>query len=72
VMRPVDIIRSATTIAARLLRLEGQVGTLAPGAFADLILVDGDPLRDLSLLGGQGRHLAIIMRAGRFHKQSLH
>jgi imidazolonepropionase-like amidohydrolase len=72
VMRPIEIIRSATTIAARLLRLEGKVGTLAAGAFADLLLVDGDPLRDLSLLEGQGRHLAMIMRAGRFHKLRLH
>jgi imidazolonepropionase-like amidohydrolase len=71
VMSPIDIIRSATTVAARLLRLEGKVGTLAPGAFADLLLVDGDPLRDLSLLDNQGRHLSLIMKAGRFHKASL-
>jgi imidazolonepropionase-like amidohydrolase len=71
VMPPIDIIRSATTVAARLLRLEGKVGTLAAGAFADLILVDGDPLRDLALLAGQGRHLPLIMSAGRFHKRSL-
>jgi imidazolonepropionase-like amidohydrolase len=72
VTRPIDIIRSATAIAARLLRLEGKVGTLAAGAFADLLVVEGDPLRDLSLLEGQGRHLAVIMRAGRFHKLRLH
>ena len=63
--------RSATSIPAQILRLEGKVGTLAPGAFADLLLVDGDPLEDLSLLEGQGRHLAIIMQAGRFHKRRL-
>jgi imidazolonepropionase-like amidohydrolase len=71
-MAPIEIIRSATTIAACLLRLEGKVGTLAPGAFADLILVDGDPLQDLALLGDQGKHLSIIMRGGRFHKRSPH
>ena len=70
-MRPIEIIRSATTIPAQILRLEGKVGTLQPGAWADLLLVDGDPLDDLSLLEDQGRHLSIIMQAGRFHKRRL-
>jgi imidazolonepropionase-like amidohydrolase len=71
VVSPIEIIRSATTIPARILRLEGKVGTLMPGAWADLLLVDGDPLKDLSLLGDQGRHLSVIMQAGRFHKRRL-
>src|SRR5499426_2032730 len=71
VVSPIEIIRSATTIAAQILRLEGKVGTLMEGAWADLLLVDGDPLADLSLLEDQGRHLAIIMKAGRFHKRRL-
>src|SRR5215510_1763145 len=72
VVAPIEIIRSATSIPARILRLEGKVGTLAPGAFADLVIVDGDPLKDLALLDGQGKHLSIIMQAGRFHKRRLH
>ncbi len=72
VVAPIDIIRSATTIPAQILRHEGKVGTLMPGAFADLLLVDGDPLQDLALLDGQGRHLAVIMKAGKFHKRRLH
>ena len=62
----------ATTIAAQVLRLEGKVGTLVPGAYADLLVVDGDPLQDLSLLEDQGKHLSVIMKAGRFHKRRLH
>ena len=38
--------------------MQGKVGTLQPGAFADVILVDGDPLKDLALLGDQGKHLS--------------
>jgi len=64
VVTPIEIIRSATTIPAQILRLEGKVGTLQGGAWADLLLVDGDPLDDLSLLEDQGRHLSIIMKAG--------
>jgi imidazolonepropionase-like amidohydrolase len=71
VVSPIEIIRSATTIAAQVLRLEGKVGTLREGAWADLLLVDGDPLADLALLDDQGRHLSIIMQAGRFHKRRL-
>jgi len=71
VVSPIEIIRSATSIAAQILRLEGKVGTLMAGAWADLLLVDGDPLADLALLQDQGRHLSIIMQAGRFHKRRL-
>ena len=47
-------------------------GRLQPGAFADLLVVDGDPLKDLALLEDQGKHLSVIMKAGRFHKRRLH
>jgi imidazolonepropionase-like amidohydrolase len=68
---PIEIIRSATTVGAKVLRHEGKLGTLKAGAFADLILVDGDPLKDLGLLQDQGRHLSLIMKVGRFHKNRL-
>jgi imidazolonepropionase-like amidohydrolase len=71
VLPAIDIIRSATTIGAQLLRMEGKLGCLKPGAFADLLLVDGDPLKDLSLLTRQGRHLPVIMKGGRFIKNRL-
>jgi imidazolonepropionase-like amidohydrolase len=61
---PADVIRSATTINAELLGRPGELGVIAPGAFADLLLVDGDPLRDISILDGQGEHLDLIARAG--------
>lgn len=64
------VIASATAVAARLCRMEGRIGVVAPGALADLIVVDGDPLRDLSLLTGQGRHLSLIMKGGRVMKRA--
>ena len=72
VVSPIEIIRSATTIGAKLLRMEGKLGCLKPGALADLIVVDGDPLKDLSLFQEQGRRLSVIMKGGRFHKRTLH
>jgi imidazolonepropionase-like amidohydrolase len=72
VLQSAEIIRSATTIGAEVVRMEGKLGCLKPGAFADLLVVDGDPLKDLKLLQDEGRHLSVIMKGGRFHKNRLH
>ena len=71
VVSPIEIIRSATTIGAEILRMPGKLGTLQPGAFSDAIVVDGNPLKDLALLGDQGKHLSLIMKAGQLHKNQL-
>jgi imidazolonepropionase-like amidohydrolase len=65
VQHPADILRSATTVAARLLRMEGQVGVVAPGASADLLVVDGDPLQDIATLTDPQRRLKLVMARGR-------
>lgn len=71
VLKPIEIIRQATTIGARILRQEGKLGVVEPGAHADLIAVDGNPLKKLELFLDQGAHLPMIMKAGRFHKNAL-
>ena len=71
VLTPLEIIRSATLVGARLCRLEGQAGVLAEGAFADLLVVEGNPLDDINLLGGDGAHMAMIMANGRIVKNTL-
>jgi len=68
-MAPFDIIRSATIVNAELLNRAGELGIVAPGARADLIAVDGDPLADISMLDGQGEHLTHIMKDGVFYKR---
>jgi imidazolonepropionase-like amidohydrolase len=70
-MSPFDIIRSTTTINAELLNRSGELGVVVPGARADLIVIDGDPLADISLLDGQGEHLTHIMKDGVFYKRAL-
>ena len=72
VMPVIEVIRSATTIAAEVIRRPGKLGCIAPGAWADLIVVDDDPLGDVTLLEGQGRHMPVIMKGGAFHKMRLH
>ena len=66
-----EVIASATRINARILRQEGVIGTIAAGALADLIVVDGDPLADIELLQGQGERLVAIMKNGQFFKNEL-
>jgi imidazolonepropionase-like amidohydrolase len=68
-MSPFDIIRSATIVNSELLNRSGELGIVAPGALADLIAVDADPLADISLLDGQGEHLSVIMKDGVLHKR---
>ncbi|HTS92156.1 MAG TPA: amidohydrolase family protein [Stellaceae bacterium] len=70
-MKPIEVIRSATVVNARLLRREGELGTIRPGAFADLLAVDGNPLDDLNLFQKQGAHLPLIVKGGRIHKNVL-
>tara|TARA_B100000497_G_scaffold28143_1_gene33029 strand:- start:627 stop:1859 length:1233 start_codon:yes stop_codon:yes gene_type:complete len=64
------VIQSATLIAAKLLRMEGQIGTLMPGAFADTIILDRDPLMDLSVLSGQGESINTIVKGGEIIKHN--
>ncbi len=71
VLPPIEVLRSSSVHAAKLLRREGQIGIIAPGAYADIILVDGDPLKDLSLLTGQGKHIPAIIKGGRFYKNKI-
>jgi imidazolonepropionase-like amidohydrolase len=66
-----EIIASATSIAAEVLGMQGRLGTIAPDAYADLIVVDGNPLEDLGVLGGQGERIPAIMQGGRFVKNRL-
>ena len=68
VLPPQMVIAAATHIAAKLCRMEGRIGTVAAGAHADLIVVDGNPLEDLSLLTFQGRHMPMILKGGVFMK----
>ncbi|TIR98868.1 MAG: amidohydrolase family protein, partial [Mesorhizobium sp.] len=58
VLKPRDV--SATVDAARVLNMEGLIGTIAPGAHADLIAVYGNPLKDLAILSDPARLRKII------------
>jgi imidazolonepropionase-like amidohydrolase len=71
VLSPLEIVRSATLVGARVLRREGKLGCLRPDAIADLLVVDGNPLKDVSVLGTPERSLVAIMKGGRFYRNRL-
>ena len=64
-------IRSATSVAAAVLQMQGKLGIVQAGAIADLLVIDGNPLLDIGLLMGQGKHIKAIMKDGRFVKNEL-
>jgi imidazolonepropionase-like amidohydrolase len=61
---PMDAIVAATRHGAELMRMQDRIGTLAAGRLADLVVVDGDPLRDIAIL--QDRARLMVMKGGRF------
>jgi imidazolonepropionase-like amidohydrolase len=70
VMSASEILRSATSVNAALVGMEGKLGTIAGGALADLLLVDGNPLDDISVLEQHDR-LALIVADGRIRRNAL-
>src|SRR5215469_12336062 len=65
-MPPMDAIQSATSRAAVMLDMESKIGVVAPGAYADIIAVNGDPLRDIKEL----EHVQFVMKDGQvFHEK---
>jgi imidazolonepropionase-like amidohydrolase len=66
VLSSADVIRSATVVNAAILNRPGELGVIAAGAFADLLVVDGDPLANLSLLAEPEKSLLAIVKGGRF------
>jgi imidazolonepropionase-like amidohydrolase len=63
-MSPMDAIQAATSRAANLLDMDGKIGVVAPGAFADIISVNGDPVRDIKVLG----NVQFVMKDGKVFK----
>ena len=66
-MAPMDAITSATSRAAEMLDMKGEIGVVAPGAFADIVAVSGDPLKDVGVL----EQVRFVMKDGAVFKNEL-
>ncbi len=71
VLSPMEALLSATKVNAELFRLEHEIGTVQGGKLADLIVVRGDPLRDLTLFQDYRHNILLIMKEGQIHKNLL-
>ena len=67
-MTPMQIILACTKNAAHVSHIENEVGTLEPGKFADILVVDGNPLEDLQVL----THLKMVIHAGTIIRDDTH
>ncbi|WP_419814276.1 amidohydrolase family protein [Glacieibacterium sp.] len=70
VCSPLEILRQATSVNAALLQMAGKLGTIAPGAFADILVIEGDPLADITVLGDSSS-IRLILQDGRIRKNTL-
>lgn len=70
VMTPMEVLLSATKVNAELFRMQDRIGTVEPGKYADLIVVAGDPLRNLRVFQHPD-NLRVIMKGGRLYKRTL-
>ena len=66
-MAPMDAIQSATSRAAEMLDMKGEIGAIAPGAYAEMIAVAGDPLKDV----GELEHVKFVMQDGKVFKNEI-
>ena len=69
VMKPMEVLLSATKVNAALFRMSDKIGTVEPGKYADLIVVDGNPLRNLRVFQKLD-NLRVIMKGGRLYKRT--
>jgi imidazolonepropionase-like amidohydrolase len=65
-MSPMDAILTATRNAAQAIKVDSELGTLEADKLADIIAVNGDPLKDISCLQ-QKRNIVLVMKEGRVH-----
>lgn len=68
VQTPVEILQSATRVAAKVLNQEGKLGVIAPAAHADLLVAVGDPTADITVLCDPGKAIVGVMKAGVWQK----
>lgn len=69
--KPIDVLRSATSVNAEILQRADELGCLEAGAFADLLVLEKDPFKELSLFRSPQQNIPIVMKAGEFVRNTL-
>lgn len=71
IFKPIDLLRSATSINAEIMQKSGSVGSIEPGAYADLIAIEKNPLRDIHVMAQPDEQFSMIMKGGDFVRNRL-
>jgi imidazolonepropionase-like amidohydrolase len=69
-MKPMEVLLSATMVNAEIFRMADRIGSIEPGKYADLLVVDGNPLTNLRVFQNAANLLAIV-KGGAFVKRLL-
>lgn len=67
----IEVLRSATAINAEIVQRPGELGAIREGALADILLVDGDPMADLSVFVHSAETVAMVMKGGRIVRSRI-
>jgi len=68
---PIEVLRSATSVNAELLQMSGELGCITPGAYADILLLDFDPFKDLSGFEHPEKNIPLVMKGGQLIRNTL-
>ena len=71
VSKPIDVLRSATSVNAELLQQSGKLGCISPGAYADLLVLDFDPFKNLQGFKDAEKNIPLVMKAGQLIRNRL-
>ena len=69
--KPIDILRSATSINAEIVQRKGELGVIAAGAKADVIVLDTSPLKDITVFERYRNEMPLVMKGGELKRCSL-
>lgn len=69
--KPIDVLRSATSINAEILQMDGKLGCIKADAYADIIVLEGDPFQNLGLFKNADKNIPFIMRDGKIVKNRM-
>ena len=71
IQKPIEVLRSATTINAEIIQMKNKLGTIKENAFADLIIIKGDPLKDLSIFIQSEENILLLIKDGEIKNSRL-
>ena len=71
IFKPIDLLRSATSVNAEIMQKSGIIGSVEPGAYADIIAIDKNPLKDIHVMANPDQNFPLIMKGGEFVRNRL-